>query len=284
MIRESCRATVQVKNLRCSYREQQGLALAIDSLELFEGQMHFILGRSGIGKSTLIEALGLMEETVEPNADCSIIYELQNERRDFFSLWEEGESALSHFRQEHFSFIFQSTNLLPNLTLEENVMMPAWIAKIEGLEEKLQGLFERLLPEIPCHDWDKDVTEVSGGQRQRLAFMRALIKPFDILFGDEPTGNLDSWKANQAIALLVAELKKQKGMACIVSHDISLATKYADIIYLLTPSDGDSSESHGELKSVNCFERASKGWLNFDGKLIEDNELESHLHKALQAS
>ena len=71
-------------------------------------------------------------------------------------------------------------------------------------------------------------------------------------------------------------------MACIVSHDISLATKYADIIYLLTPSDGDSSESHYELKSVNCFERAAR-WLNFDGKLIEDNELESHLHQALQA-
>ena len=74
MIRESCRATVQVKNLRCSYREQQGLALAIDSLELFEGQMHFILGRSGIGKSTLMRSARF--DGRDSRTECRLLHHL----------------------------------------------------------------------------------------------------------------------------------------------------------------------------------------------------------------
>ena len=106
-----------------------------------------------------------MEEASRTDADCSIIYELQNEQKGLLLTLGRRECVVS-LQTRTLLFHFQSTSLLPNLTLEENVMMPAWIAKIEGLEEKLQGLFERLLPEIPCHDWDKDVTEVSGGQRR----------------------------------------------------------------------------------------------------------------------
>lgn len=279
---------LQARNLRCSYQGQKNLALEVGEFTLHKGCIHFVLGRSGIGKSTLIEALGLMEQTVHGDSNCSVKLYRGDDVFDILDAWSNGPSGLSEFRQKHFSFIFQSTNLLPNLSLAENVLMPAWIAGVnddDELHSELSGMFERLLKEIPKTDWDKDVTAISGGQRQRLAFMRALMAPYTILFGDEPTGNLDAWKADQAMALLSSELKAKSGTACIVSHDIPLALKYADSIHLLTPSRDTSAEMiHGELRAENEFIRSKSGWTSRTGVTLNEHELQQRLNEALVES
>ena len=273
------------KNLRCSYPGQNGLALKIDEFSLFQGKVHFVLGRSGIGKSTLIEALGLMEQTAQIHANSIVELSSSGQKHNLLNKWTESPDELASFRQRHFSFIFQSTNLLPNLTLAENVLLPSWIAGIENektLEVELKGMFERLLKEIPESEWQKSVTAISGGQRQRLAFMRALMSPFSVLFGDEPTGNLDAWKADQAMALLSSELKTKQGTACIVSHDILLALKYAEVIYLLTPSSNLESEiPFGELKPENEFFKTDMGWSNKLGQKWTEAALVEQLNKSL---
>ena len=112
---------------------------------LHKGCIHFVLGRSGIGKSTLIEALGLMEQTVRGDSNCSVKLYRGDDVFDILDAWSNGPRGLSEFRQKHFSFIFQSTNLLPNLSLAENVLMPAWIAGInddDDLHSELSGMLK----------------------------------------------------------------------------------------------------------------------------------------------
>ena len=205
---------LSAKHLKCAYPGQVGHALYIKEFQLVKGKVHFVLGRSGIGKSTLIESLGLMEKTVIRSTSTDVQLHSQGQSHDLISIWEARSDSISKFRQEHFSFIFQSTNLLPNLSLRENVLMPAWIEGRQSnaaQEAEIAALFGRLLKEIPEEDWDKDVTAISGGQRQRVAFMRALMTTFDVLFADEPTGNLDAYKATQAMDLLSSELKNKGG-------------------------------------------------------------------------
>ena len=279
---------LQVRNLECSYSGQAGCALCIDHMDLEFGKMHFVLGRSGIGKSTLIEALGLMEQTMG-GCDAKVTMNVSDELVDLQQLWDGNDSKLSKFRQENFSFIFQSTNLLSNLSLRENVLMPAWIAKDELAEERIEGIFERLLPELSPRDWGKEVSAISGGQRQRLAFMRALVSPFKILFGDEPTGNLDFWRADRAMSLLANELKSSQRTACIVSHDIDLSVKYADTIFLLTPAYGDSvspdSEStHGALLKKHIFKKSGDFWVDGNGEEHTDLTLRQVLKQSLELS
>ena len=279
---------LDAKDLRCAYPGQNGLALWVKEFSLVKGKIHFVLGRSGIGKSTLIESLGLMEETAQRHSECSVRLLTGDANHDLLDIWSGSSKKLAEFRQKHFSFIFQSTNLLPNLTLRENVLMPAWIAGLEddnGLDKELRGMFQRLLKEIPESDWTKDVTAISGGQRQRLAFMRALMSPFSVLFGDEPTGNLDAWKADQAMALLSSELKRKNATACIVSHDIALALKYADVIHLLTPAESsDQQNTFGELKPDNEFVKIGGNWKSKSGKAWELEALQGQLNRALVES
>lgn len=276
---------LRATDLRCAYPNQPGIALQIDDFSLIRGNTHFVLGRSGIGKSTLIESLGLMEQTAQPHADSSVELVTQKASHDLMNMWTQAPSKLAEFRQKHFSFIFQSTNLLPHLTLKDNVLMPAWIAGVqdeENLDVEFEGMFQRLLREIPKSEWNKDVTAISGGQRQRLAFMRALMSPFSVLFGDEPTGNLDAWKADQAMSLLNSELKLKNGTACIVSHDIPLALKYADAIHLLTPAfERDCEIPYGQLKPENEFFKVEGGWQSKSGKLWNSEQLKTQLNRAL---
>ena len=281
-------ALLEVRDLLCSYPGQKGAALCIEQMNLEVGKMHFVLGRSGIGKSTLIEALGLMEQTMG-GPSARVTMKVNEAEVNLQSLWWGKESALAKFRQENFSFIFQSTNLLSNLSLRENVLMPAWIAKDELAKGKIEGLFERLLPELPQGDWDKAVSAISGGQRQRLAFMRALVSPFNILFGDEPTGNLDFWRADRAMSLLANELKSSKRTACIVSHDINLSVKYADTIFLLTPAcEGSGSpnpeSSYGVLAKEHIYKKSGDFWVDGRAKKHSDLALRQVLKESLASS
>lgn len=228
----------EISNLRCSYDRnyQEGVSkvvLEIKNLVIPRGKKVFIVGESGIGKSTILEVLGLMNNTIVPQKDTEFIFhEDDNNSVDLMALWaNNNDDELSQFRLRHFNFIFQSTNLMRNFTAYENIALTRMLQGYDRTEafakaaEVLEDLGLGHLTE------ERMAQELSGGQQQRLAFARAILPDFTVLFGDEPTGNLDSDNAVKAMELLSAKLEELCGSsAIIVSHDMHLSAAFADMI------------------------------------------------------
>ena len=174
-----------------------------------------------------------MNNTIVPDKDTSFkFYADGNTPVDLLALWKRNsDKELSEFRLKHFNFIFQSTNLMRNFTAYENISLTRMLQGYTQYStfKKAAGVLAELgLGHI---DETRMAHELSGGQQQRLAFARAILPEFTVLFGDEPTGNLDSDNAVKAMEILTAKLEALKGSsAIIVSHDMHLATTFADII------------------------------------------------------
>lgn len=228
----------EIHNLRCSYDNpyREGISktvLHIDDLVLPKGKKIFIVGESGIGKSTILEVLGMMNNTIVPGENTKFIFYLPDGQSvDLLGMWHRNkDEELSDFRRKNFNFIFQSTNLMRNFTAYENIAITRMIqgyTKFSSFRRVDKILAELGLDHI---DENRMAQELSGGQQQRLAFARAVLPDFTVLFGDEPTGNLDSDNAVRAISLLSAKLDELQGSsAIIVSHDMRLAVTFADII------------------------------------------------------
>ncbi len=228
----------EIADLRCSYDRnyREGVSkivLEIHNLTLPKGKKVFIVGESGIGKSTILEVLGLMNNTIVPQDNTRFLfYEDDDKPVDLMALWKKGsDDELSEFRLRHFNFIFQSTNLMRNFTAYENIALTRMLqgySQTEAFEKASQVLSDLGLGHI---GEERMAQELSGGQQQRLAFARAILPDFTILFGDEPTGNLDSDNAVKAMELLSAKLNELEGSsAIIVSHDMHLSATFADII------------------------------------------------------
>lgn len=226
-----------IDNLRCSYEHpyiegKSRVVLKISSLKIERGQRVFIVGESGIGKSTILETLGMMNNTIVPDSTTRFAYH-DNEGNviDLCQLWHGGDEALSHFRLLNYSFIFQSTNLMRNFTAYENV---AYTRMLQGYSQK--ECFEKtklVLTELGLEKVEEQrmTQELSGGQQQRLAFARAILPDYTVLFGDEPTGNLDPENAVRVMQILDKRIgEDHNATAIIVSHDMHLATTFADVI------------------------------------------------------
>lgn len=228
----------EISNLRCSYDRnyREGISkivLEIRDLVLPRGRNIFIVGESGIGKSTILEVLGLMNNTIVPQQDTKFLfYDNEDNLVDLMELWaKESDEDLSEFRLKHFNFIFQSTNLMRNFSAYENIALTRMLqgySQEESFEKASQVLADLGLGHIAR---DRMAQELSGGQQQRLAFARAILPDFTVLFGDEPTGNLDSDNAAKAMELLSDKLNELNGSsAIIVSHDMHLSATFADMI------------------------------------------------------
>lgn len=228
----------EISNLRCSYDRdyREGISkvvLEIRDLVLPRGKKIFIVGESGIGKSTILEVLGLMNNTIVPQQDTKFLfYDKEDNCMDLMELWaRESDDDLSEFRLRHFNFIFQSTNLMRNFTAYENIALTRMLqgySQEEAFAKASQVLSDLGLGHIAQ---DRMAQELSGGQQQRLAFARAILPDFTVLFGDEPTGNLDSDNAAKAMELLSDKLNELNGSsAIIVSHDMHLSATFADMI------------------------------------------------------
>ena len=227
----------EIEKLRCSYDKhyQEGISkvvLEIEHLTIPRGKKIFIVGESGIGKSTILETLGLMNNTmvVDPKKSKFIFYD--EHPVDLVSLWhKKGEKLLADFRLKHYSFIFQSTNLMRNFTAFENIAFTRMLqgyTKYSCFKRVRKVLIDLGLEHI---DEERMVHELSGGQQQRLAFARAILPDFTVLFGDEPTGNLDAENAVRVMQVLSEKMDEQNGAsAIIVSHDMHLAVTFADVI------------------------------------------------------
>lgn len=256
-----------IKNLTCAYKADHPV-LKIDQLELPKGKLIYFLGKSGVGKSTLTETLGLMNNTIRAKADTSIQFNSPQGIIDLSQIWEQGDQALSTFRTQYFSFIFQQTNLMPNFTSGENMCISQLLeskSSFELAKKKVLTIMKSL--DLESSLFDKQIWNLSGGQRQRLAFVRAITSPFEVLFGDEPTGNLDRITSRKLVDILKEELIKQNKTGVFVSHDVELALETGDSIIVLTSEREDASE-YGVANTKNMLIKKDDVW-HISGETVE---------------
>ena len=219
-------AAIQIENVSRHYKMGESAIRAVDnvSLTIPSGEFLALLGSSGSGKSTL---LNLMAGLDRPTSG-SILSGGRN-------LQELSPLQLARYRRNTVGMVFQSFNLLPRMTLEENVELPLRLAEVDRGERgsRVKDALERVrLAKRTGHR----PSELSGGEQQRTAIARALVNRPKILFADEPTGNLDS-ATGEAILTLLREIQISMGMTIVmVTHERHLAEKFAD--RLATMGDG----------------------------------------------
>lgn len=198
---------------------QSVLALAGIDTHFEKGSFWALLGPSGSGKSTLLNLLGCLDR---PTAGQ---YFLQG--RDVSTL---NDDALSRIRLEHFGFIFQSFNLIPQSTVEENIQLPLYYLGWDP--EKSAERARELSTRVGLEDrLNHRPMELSGGQQQRVAVARALANDPAILLADEPTGNLDS-RTGEEIMHLLTELNEQGKTIIMVTHDADVASNAKQRLYM----------------------------------------------------
>ena len=218
---------IQAKGLSKIYGSGENQVVALDkaNLTIAPGDFISIIGPSGSGKSTLLHLLSGLDHPTSG----SLTYDGQE-------IYTLSDKELSAFRRRQMGFIFQQFNLLPVLTARENILMPLLLDKKQPDEgyldqlAELLGLRERL---------DHLPHELSGGQQQRVAIARALIAQPEVIFADEPTGNLDSKSGGEVMELLKGIRERMGKTLMIITHDNRIAAA-AD--RQLTIMDGVLSE------------------------------------------
>lgn len=205
------RTIVKAKKLAKHYGSGNNLVKAVDNidLEIEHGTFTVIAGRSGSGKSTLLHLMGGLDR---PNFGSVYIGE-----QDIFAL---KRNELAKFRRRKIGFIFQDFNLIPSLTVWENIILPI------GLDGKNieKTAIEKLLGSVGLLDKkDRLPDTLSGGQKQRCAIARAMATNPAIILADEPTGNLDSQTGLEIVALLKESVKTYGQTLVMITHDKSIA-------------------------------------------------------------
>jgi lipoprotein-releasing system ATP-binding protein len=180
-------------------------------IAIAKGEIVSIIGSSGAGKSTLLHILGTLD-----SPDKGTVTMLNTNLTS--------QKNVNTFRNKHMGFVFQFHHLLPEFTALENVCIPGWIAKRnkKEVEDEAKALLDKLQLGHRIHN---KPNTMSGGEQQRVAVARALINKPDIVFADEPTGNLDSKNANELHQIFL-NLQKETGQTfLIVTHNEALAHK-----------------------------------------------------------
>ena len=218
---------IEAKDLSKVYGNGENRVVALDkvNLEINANDFISIMGPSGSGKSTLLHLLsGLDRPTFG-----TLTYDGKN-------IYSFSDQELSGFRRRRIGFIFQQFNLLPVLTARENIIMPLLL---DGKQPD-EGYLQELSRMLGIHDRLTHLPhELSGGQQQRVAIARALIARPDIIFADEPTGNLDSKSGSEVMELLQNVWKKMGTKLVVITHDSRVA-QMADRQFMIV--DGVLSE------------------------------------------
>ena len=257
----------EIKNLKCSYKTSKRPVLEIDNLSIKNNSLVFFIGASGSGKSTILESLGLMNNTAVKHELSEFYLHHNSNKIDLFKIWGN-QKFRTRLRNELFSFIFQSNNLFDSMSGYQNILSGGLINGIDEitLRNSANKIVKRLLPDMNLNDFeDFNIKKMSGGQRQRVAFARAIITQKNILFADEPTGNLDWFNAREMMDYIKENIKQSMGTAIIVTHDISLALEYADKIVVVDKKLDDSQNDEvyfGKITNDCIYDKSAEKWSN----------------------
>lgn len=214
---------LRTEGLQKVYGKGENEVIALDGVDLSveKGDFVAVVGASGSGKSTLLHLLGGLDV---PTGGKVFV--------DGDSIYEYDEEKLAIFRRRKIGFVFQFFNLLPVLSVEENIVLPVLLDHRQADQHRLEELMEMLgLSERRNHL----PSELSGGQQQRVSIARALYSNPSIILADEPTGNLDSKNSEEVVDLLKTTARLYRQTVFLITHDIHIASQ-ADRI--LTIVDG----------------------------------------------
>ena len=211
---------IKTEKLNKTYGKGDSAVVAVNDIDLSinKGQFTAIVGTSGSGKSTLMHLLGGVDD---PTSGKVFI-----EGEDIFKLKDEKRSIL---RRRKIGFIFQEYNLIPILTVEENIVMPVLLDGNKVNKDEVDELLERLgLVDRRNHL----PSQLSGGQQQRVAIGRAIINRPSIILADEPTGNLDKRNSEEVINMMFEAVRDRNETLVIVTHEMDIAAMADRIIHL----------------------------------------------------
>lgn len=236
---------IEVHNLRKVYRmgDEKIVALNNINLEIEKGEICCLFGTSGSGKSTLLNMLAGLEKPTKGTIEIKKVH-----------VEKLNETQLATFRQKYIGFVFQSYNLIPTLTAQENVALPLIFQGMNKKErdkrakEMLEavGLGKRL---------KHKPKEMSGGQQQRVSIARAFVNRPQILFADEPTGNLDTHTTLEVMDIITKIAKELNQTMIIVSHDPEIAD-YAHKVITIQDGDVLKIEKNTEGRKEIIYEKA----------------------------
>ena len=219
---------IDIKNVSKVYLVGEERVRALDqaTLHIYPKEFVSIIGPSGSGKSTLMNIIG-----------CLDVADAGTYLLDGLPIEAYSENELARIRNQKIGFVFQSFNLIPKLTAQENVELPLIYQKVPRAEraKRVQAALERV---NLSHRAKHLPTELSGGQQQRVAIARALVTNPSLILADEPTGNLDS-KTSREIMDIFHELHKQGNTIVLITHDNDVAKQAERAIHIL---DGQITE------------------------------------------
>lgn len=226
----SVKPLIEVHNLEKIYTEGEAetRALCGVSFDIKEGEFVAIMGPSGSGKSTLLHILGFLDK------QTTGAYLFEGKNLDDYS-----ENQVAKVRNKKMGFVFQSFNLLPRTTVLENVKLPLLYS---GLKESLWNeMAKKAIEQVGLsHRANYETSQLSGGERQRVAIARALVNNPQIIFADEPTGNLDS-KSGSAVMEIIEQLNDHGHTIILITHETYTA-EYAERIIKLKDGLLESDE------------------------------------------
>ena len=202
---------LEVKNISKTYGSGETAVEALKNVSFSVGKGEFlaIVGESGSGKSTLLNMIGALDS---PTAGKVII--------DGKDIMEMKDNAATIFRRRNIGFIFQAFNLIPELTVEQNIVFPLLL----DYQKPDQKYLDEILKSLNLENRRKHLpSQLSGGQQQRVAIGRALITKPSIILADEPTGNLDSQNSNELIALLKDAARRYEQTIIMITHNRVIA-------------------------------------------------------------
>ena len=228
---------IQVKNLYKIFRVGNGKVRALNGVDLtiYKGEFCAIVGTSGSGKSTMLNMLAGLEK---PTKGEVIVAGEHLEKMN--------ENQLVKFRREHVGFIFQSFNLLGTMNAIENVALPLTFRGVDKKIREAKAVEMLKLVGLPKHMKHRP-NEMSGGQQQRVGVARALVLDPEIIFADEPTGNLDSKTSAEVLGLMRKVVTEKNQTMVMVTHDNHLAG-FADRIFHIIDGKIVKIEDRSEYK------------------------------------
>ena len=222
---------ISAENLVKKYGKGEDEVIALNdvSMKIRKGEFISVTGESGSGKSTLLNVLGSLDK---PDSGKIMVGD-----KDLVTM---KDNDLAAYRRRKTGFIFQTYNLIPVLNVVENIDLPLNLDNAKTDKDYLEELLE--LSGL-SDKRNRFPHELSGGQQQRVAFVRALIHKPEIIFADEPTGNLDNKTSRDIIAILKNSVRKYNQALVLITHDLSVASQ-ADTIYVM--NDGVLSQGGGQ--------------------------------------